>query len=228
MIVLYWMSPDPIVAREEMTLLDVRQLMLDHHIRRMPVVTDDGELCGMIGRSDLYRWVRPDALLDPVLGEDDHRELAARRVGDEMTADPHTCDAHDHIEEVCYRMSKEKIGAYPVLSRGHLVGIISESDLMRAIAELSWRNGGGKRITIRIDREHDDLLYHIVDLSRRAQLRLLSVLTHPILDESAIMATLRVEGPQVDKFVRALWDARYTVVDVQAASPFEAPDGAPE
>lgn len=214
MIVLYWMSPDPIVAREEMTLLDVRQLMIDHLIRRMPVVDEDGELCGMIGRSDLYRWVKPDALLVSPLSEEDHEQLSGQRVRDEMTSAPKTCDAHDHIEEVCFRMAQEKIGAYPVLNRGHLVGIISESDLMRAIAELSWRQGGGKRITVRIDEGQDDLLYRIVDLSRRCHLRLLSILTHPILDESATMATLRVEGPQVEKFVRALWDAHYTVVEV--------------
>ena len=53
-----------------------------------------------------------------------------------------------------------------------------------------------------------------MDLCRRLHLELLAVLTHPILEGSAVMATLRVDGPGVDKFVKALWDTGYKVVDV--------------
>ena len=61
--------------------------------------------------------------------------------------------------------------------------------------------------------DKDDCLYNIMDLSRRFQLELLAVLTHPILEESAVMVTLRVNGNSVDKFVKALWEAGYRVSD---------------
>ncbi len=214
MIVLYWMSPDPIVVTEHMTLLEVVERMREHHIRRMPVVSADGNLRGIIGRSAVFRQVRPDQIMGQLSAEIVER-LRCHKVADEMTADPLTCDANDYVEDVSHRMRLEKVGAYPVLKRGHLVGILSESDLLGALAELAYHGGGGKRISVRVALEDkDDCLYNIVDLSRRLHLELLTVLTHPILEESALMATLRVKGGAVDEFVKSLWNAGYKVVDV--------------
>ncbi|MEE8143423.1 MAG: CBS domain-containing protein [Planctomycetota bacterium] len=213
MIVLYWMTPDPVVVTPEKTLLEVVRLMKEHKIRRMPVVSDAGNLLGIIGRSDVYRWVRPDQILGE-FPKSVAEDLAGHQVADQMSRPAATCDAYEYIEDVSHRMREDKLGAYPVLSRGHLVGIISESDLLRALAELAYHGGEGKRISVRVALEDkDDCLYNIVDLCRRLHLELFTVLTHPILDESAIMATLRVKGDSVDEFVRSLWNAGYKVVD---------------
>ncbi|MFQ5653976.1 MAG: CBS domain-containing protein [Planctomycetota bacterium] len=214
MIILYWMTPDPVVVTEQDTLLDAALLLRKHGIRRLPVVRDDDHLCGIIGRWDLYSWVDRDHLAGELAAEA-RDTLSARTVAEAMTEDPKTCDAYDHLEEVSERMRTEKVGAYPVLHRGHLVGIVSETDLLRAIAELAYHRSDGKRITVRIAQEEAaGLLYDVVDRSRRHGLELLAILTHPILDESALMATLRVRGRSVDKFLSALWDAGYKVVDV--------------
>ncbi len=217
-IVLYWMTPDPIVARRDTSLFEVFRQMQTHRIRRLPVVEHDDELCGMVGRSELYRWLHPDRLAEGDLSEEEIAQLSSIFVGEVMNAKPSTCEAYDHIEDICARMSREKCGAYPVLNRGHLVGIISESDLLKAMAELSFQGGTGKRITVRIDQSRDELLYDLVALCRRHDLKLLSVLRHQILDESATIATLRVDGPQLDAFVADLWDDEFRVVEISSES----------
>lgn len=216
MIILYWMTPDPVVTTEDQSLLDTLRLMREKSVRRLPVVRDGDELCGIISGPDLLRVVPAmKKLTEDEYSEEASRALAEHTVADAMVPDPHTCKAHDRLEEVAERMRQLKIGALPVMRRGHLVGIISEHDIMRALVELSYHGAEGKRITLRIPLlQKIDVMYNIVDLSRRCGLEILTVLTHPILDESALMATLRVKGEKVDDFVKSLWEAGYKVADV--------------
>ena len=214
MIILYWMSPDPVVTTEDQSLLETFQLMRDRGVRRLPVVRDGGQLCGIISGPDLLR-LAPSAKSRDELSDEAAAALAKHTVADAMIPDPHTCQAYDHLEEVAQRICELKVGALPVMRRGHLVGMISEHDIMRALVELSHHGAEGKRITLRIPlHQKIDVLYNIVDLARRCGLEILAILTHPILDESAVMATLRVKGSKVEDFEKSLWNAGYKVSDV--------------
>ncbi|MCI0651414.1 MAG: CBS domain-containing protein [Planctomycetes bacterium] len=214
MIVLYFMTPDPVVIGEDKNLLDLLAIYRERKLRRLPVVDTRGTLTGIVARSDLFHWVPPLLIAEPPSPEL-AEVLRSHAVRDVMTRNPVTCATYDHIENVCRRMIDAKVGAMPVLNRGHLVGIISETDLLRAMTAISYVDEEGKRISLRIPIEaKDDILYSVVDLARRSGLELLAVLTHPILDESALLVTLRVKGAGLDDFVTALWDAGYQGIDV--------------
>ena len=49
------MTPDFIYARVDTRLTRVLQLMVEHHIRNMPVIEDHQRLAGMISREDVMR-----------------------------------------------------------------------------------------------------------------------------------------------------------------------------
>lgn len=213
-IVLYWMTPDPIVVTEDTTLLQVLELHKKHRVRRFPVIRGDDEVCGIVARTDLYRHI-PQRIVGDDIPDHVAQILGEKLARDVMTPDPETCEAYEHIEDVCRKFCDTKVGAMPVLNRGHLVGVISESDLLRALTELSYRGKRGKRVTLRLPAHSEEVLYSIVDLCRRYRLELRAVLTHPILDESRMMATLRVDGDHLDGFVKALWDKGYNVVEVK-------------
>ena len=51
------MTPDPITIREDATIKDAAQLMIDYKISGLPVVDKDGQLVGMITESDIFRMV---------------------------------------------------------------------------------------------------------------------------------------------------------------------------
>ncbi len=53
------MSESPIVALENTSLYDALNLMLKHDIRRLPVMSSENKLCGIITLSDLYPYVNP-------------------------------------------------------------------------------------------------------------------------------------------------------------------------
>ncbi len=220
MIVLYWMTPDPFVVRPDTDLATTLALLHEKGIRRLPVVEDD-ELKGIVGRSDILGWIPPGETRQAPSPETAER-LRSITVAQAMTPDPFTCDAYESIEAVCELMRRSKVGALPVLNRGTLVGIISEMDLLGALAELSYYNEGGSRITVQIPQHQRlDVLYSIMDLCRLCQLELLAVLTHPILSQSALMVTLRVQGQRIDDFTKLLWEAGYKVSDVSSCGSAE-------
>ena len=49
-----WMTPHPITITPRTTLPEAQQLMLDYHIRRLPVVDKD-KLVGIVTRRDINR-----------------------------------------------------------------------------------------------------------------------------------------------------------------------------
>ncbi len=65
------MTPDPITIREDATIEDAAQLMIDYKVSGLPVVNAQGELVGMITESDIFRMVvkhwREEKALQPTM-----------------------------------------------------------------------------------------------------------------------------------------------------------------
>ncbi len=51
------MTPDPVTIPEDATVGLAAQTMLQLKLSGLPVVTNSGELCGMLSESDLFRYI---------------------------------------------------------------------------------------------------------------------------------------------------------------------------
>ncbi|MDQ7820341.1 MAG: CBS domain-containing protein [Armatimonadota bacterium] len=127
------MTSPVITVRPDTPIKDVAALMAAHHISGVPVVTDQGELVGIITEADLLlaeaRGFRRPARLAPV-GEARPR-LRAR---DLMTSPVVTVDEEAPLSEVASLMVRRQINRVPVMRGGRLVGIVSRADIVRALA----------------------------------------------------------------------------------------------
>lgn len=126
-----WMTRDVITATPEMGLLDADKLMRDKGIRRLPVVDADGRLQGMITYGDV-RGARPSSATALSAWEMNYL-LANLTVSQIMKPDPITVDPHTTIGETAQIMLEQKISGLPVVAKGTLVGIITESDIFRMV-----------------------------------------------------------------------------------------------
>jgi acetoin utilization protein AcuB len=126
------MSAKPITVDPQTPMLDARQRMLDERIRHL-VVTDHGRVVGIVTDRDV-RLNLPSPATSLSVWEVNYL-LARLTVGEVMTRSVIVVDPDRPAPEAARIMIDHKIGALPVVDAGHLVGIITESDFVRAMAE---------------------------------------------------------------------------------------------
>ena len=126
-----WMSNPAIVAPETMTLPETRRLMRQQGIRRLPVVDADGQLVGIVTEGDINRV--SDSHVTDVRDFNLYHRIADLPIHDVMTHDVVTVSPDTSIGEVAQQLLDHRIGGVPVIEKGRIVGVITESDLFRVI-----------------------------------------------------------------------------------------------
>ncbi len=114
------MTPNPTSIGPRDTLAKAKALMEAGGFRRLPVV-DNSELVGILSERDTR----------------EHRGyFESTRVDAAMTASPLTVGPHSSVEDAARLMLEHKIGGLPVTSDGKLVGIVTTSDMLRALLDV--------------------------------------------------------------------------------------------
>lgn len=116
---------------------DAIQCMAQKGLRHLPVVTSDGTLVGMITDRDIrHHLLRPEVYTR--LGTTDVQSLLSGvTVSEIMSWPPVTTTAEKDVTEAAAHMRRSKIGSLLVVDGPRLVGILTESDLLREIMRAS-------------------------------------------------------------------------------------------
>ncbi len=138
------MTKDVVSVLVGTSVRDVAILLLEKHISAIPVLAANLQLVGMvsegdlIGRSDADRVARRDwwlALLKDVQPlTETFAALAARPVEQVMRAPVLTIEARAPLHEIAEMLKVYDIKRLPVMQGDRMVGIVSRSDLVRAVA----------------------------------------------------------------------------------------------
>lgn len=138
------MTRDVVSVSVGTSVRDVAMLMLEKRISAMPVLAADLQLAGMvsegdlIGRSDADRVARRDwwltLLTDAQPQTETFAALAARPVEQVMRAPVLTIEARAPLHEIAEMLAVYDIKRLPVMQGDRMVGIVSRSDLVRAVA----------------------------------------------------------------------------------------------
>lgn len=127
-----WMTPDPITIQPKTTLPEAHKLMQEAHVRRLPVV-EHGRLVGIVTLGDV-REASPSDVTSLSIYEL-HYLLSKLTVEHIMTPHPITIGPHNTIRDAALLMLEHKIGGLPVMDRERVVGILTESDIFRVLAQ---------------------------------------------------------------------------------------------
>lgn len=141
------MTRHVISVEADTPLLEAAKLMLQHHISGLPVVDRAGKLIGIVSEGDFIRrseigtqrkrgrWLK--FLLGPGTSATDFVQAHGRKVGEVMTEDLCTVTEGAPLEDAVRLMERRNVKRLPVLRGEELVGILTRSDLLRAVASLA-------------------------------------------------------------------------------------------
>jgi len=129
------MIPDPITITENASIQEAIELMKINSIRHLPVVAKSNRLKGFITLADLKQGLIPSMLTDVSLS-------------DLVIRNPIVVRPDDDVEIAAQLIYKHKIGGMPVVKNDKLVGIITETDILRAFIDMMGLLTASSRIDL--------------------------------------------------------------------------------
>lgn len=119
-------------ASPDMSMRAAVDLMLQHGARALPVVSDKGEVLGIVSESDVLRGMRMAGPRDRN-GEDGHGLMHPLAVRDVMTRSVMCIAETTGLEEAANLMIKKDVEQFPVVRDGRFTGLVTRSDILRKL-----------------------------------------------------------------------------------------------
>jgi acetoin utilization protein AcuB len=205
------MSTNVVAVSEDTSIHDARKIMKAHKIRRLPVLKKD-KLVGLVTERMLL-----EASPSPATALSIHELyylLAKMTVKDIMVRNPFTISPDMPAEEALQLGQEKGFGAFPVLEDGKLVGIATESDIVRIMTKILGVREEGTRIDIRASKDFGNM-QSIMEVLDRQKTVLLSLMTLPPEEGGEEwLIVLRLKSENADQVVKELASAGFDVVDV--------------
>jgi acetoin utilization protein AcuB len=133
------MTPRPVTIDAEAPVETAVATMRERRLRHLPVVDDDGRLVGIVTDRDLRSTLLGPAIADYVPScEGRLRRMAEglneTRVGHVMTWGVVTIGPEAPLGQAAAVMADARVGSLPVVEQGRLIGIVTERDVVKALA----------------------------------------------------------------------------------------------
>jgi len=120
------MVKKPMILKDNFTLLDAAKIMVRSGFRRLPVAKDN-ILLGIATPSDILTFLRKRKLLSRL-------ERDKTRITSAMNRNVTTISPEDDVSKAVKIMAKRRIGGLPVTEDSELLGILTERDILDALA----------------------------------------------------------------------------------------------
>ena len=120
------------------------KLVVDHDISALPVVDDERRVIGILSEADLLHrdkigteqhrawWL--EAVTPASVLALDYAKSHGRKVAEVMSEDIISADENTPLSDLANILEKNRIKRVPILKDGKLVGIVSRSNLIQALA----------------------------------------------------------------------------------------------
>jgi len=202
------MTKNPVTVDSETLVMDAQKIMKENNVRRLPVV-DKGKLLGIVTKHDIL-----EASPSPATSLSVHELnylLSKMKVKEIMKKNPLTLTLDTPFEEALKIGQEKKIGSFPVVENGKLVGIATESDIVRFLTRALGVREEGSRITIEgLGGKLSDL-EKIISIVNQHNTIVLSMISLPRTEKKEWMIVLRLKTSSPDPIVKDFKKAGFNV-----------------
>jgi acetoin utilization protein AcuB len=206
------MTHNPFTAFTDTPVADAQALMRREKIHRLPVLDHHKKLVGIVSEKDLlYASPSPATTLNVYEMSNLLSKLTVDKV---MTKNVYTVEEDTLIEDAARIMVDDNIGGIPVMKDGHLVGIVTESDIFKLFIELFGTRRKGLRCTLLIPEAVGELASLASAIADRGG-NIISLGTFPGEDPTNAIATLKVDQIEKDELLSACSPYVEEVLDIR-------------
>lgn len=211
------MTKNPVTVDPDTLVLDAQRIMKQKNIRRLPVV-EKGKLVGIVTKHDLLEAEPPPAT--PMNLHELNYLLSKMKVKEIMEKNPATITPDTPFEDALRIGQEKKIGSFPVVDKGKLVGITTESDIVRFLIRALGIHEEGSRIEIMGLGEKLGELEKIISIINQNKTYILSMIVLPSPQKGEWMIELRVntKNPKtiIQNFKKEGFNVTWAVAPVKA------------
>ena len=206
----HFMTTNVVAVSEDTSLHDAKKIMKANKIRRLPVLKKD-KLVGLVTERMLLEASPSPATALSI--HELHYLLAKMTVREIMVKNPHTVSSDMPAEEAMELGQEMGYGGFPVVEAGKLVGMVTESDIVRVMTRVLGVREKGKRIDINASREFGNMkrIMEILDAHKTA---LLSLMTLPRPEDENWLVVLRIKSNNAEPIAKELKSAGFDVTGV--------------
>jgi len=205
-----FMSTNVVTVDEKTLVGDARKIMEAHKIRKLPVMEKD-KLVGLVTKHMLLEAAPSPATSLSI--HEVHYLLAKMTVKDIMVKNPYTISPDMPVEEALQLGQEKGYGGFLVVEDGRLVGIITESDIVRVMTRVLGVKEKGKRIDIKVPKKFGNM-QKIMKILDEHKTVLLSTMTLKEPEEKDSLAVLRVKSEDAEPIAKELKSAGFNVTYV--------------
>ena len=138
------MVHDVVTVKADDDVADAIKLLAEHDISALPVVDETGAVIGVISEADLMRreeigtekhrswWL--EAMTPGTMLAGEFAKAHGRKVGEVMSDTVISASEETPVGEIANLLEKHRIKRVPILRDGRLVGVVSRSNLIQALA----------------------------------------------------------------------------------------------
>jgi CBS domain-containing protein len=128
-----FMSENVVTAPAQTAIEKMTRMIIQKGFRRMPVV-QNGVLIGLVTASDIMKYMGSGEAFEKVV-TGDISEVMAQPIKALIKRDLVSTERKVDLGAAARKMVDNRIGCLPVMDKGALVGILTERDFVRALAE---------------------------------------------------------------------------------------------
>ena len=212
-----FMTRDPITITSEVSHPDALELMHKHRIRRLPVISK-GKLVGIVAEKDLLSNQPSPATTLSVF--EANTLLRNLHVHDIMVRPVVTVEGDCPMEEAACIMVARKIGCLPVMDGDRIVGIITETDVFRALVEVLGGKEPGLRVVVRLPERVGEAARVTAEIAAQGG-NIVAITSSQVLEGRYREATIKVTGIEPGDFRELFENQDIEVVDLGAMMSYE-------